>query len=311
MSGKIVRQRFMRQFAGLEKYSRASAWIIVGFYFAQIFGAMVVGHFVLQSGLSGATISVAAVLALFMATRMRGLNNIVHECSHFTFSSHRQDNALLGSICASSVLSCYADYRDEHLTHHAHLGDYEHDLDLQGIRDLRLHEPLTMRNILRHFVNPFLGRHLPYYLGANMSDRDGRGFLYMKMAIIAAGLAFTLLQPVTGLFLVLLPYCFLYPTINYWTDCLDHAGLVSSDDELDSSRNVLAPKLLRALFFPRNDCFHLVHHLFPHIPARHLEASHKVLCDDPIYQEKTNATSPAHISIASGLSREPEAKLNY
>jgi fatty acid desaturase len=310
MSGQIVRQRFMRQFVGLSKYSRARAWIIVGSYFLQIIGAAVAGHFVLQSGLTATTVAVAVILSLFMATRMRGLNNIVHECSHFTFSNHRADNVVLGSICASSVLGCYADYRDEHLSHHAHLGDYEHDLDLQGIRDLRLHEPLTAQNILRHFINPFLGRHLPYYLGANLSDRDGRGYLYYKQALIVAGLVFTLWQPVTGMFMVLLSYGFFYPTINYWTDCLDHAGLVSSEDELDSSRNVLAPKWLRVIFFPRNDCFHLVHHLFPNIPARHLEASHKVLSADPIYQEKTNATRPAHVSILGGIESEPKVKLN-
>ena len=287
-----MRQRYMRQFAGLEKYARPVGWLIVGFYFAQILAAGIVGHLLLSSGITAWTVLGAILLAVFMATRLRGLNNIVHECSHFTFTSHRQDNVRLGSICASAVLSCYHDYRDEHLSHHAHLGDYDHDMDLAGIEAMRIHEPLTPANILRHLSNPFWGRHLPYYLNPNLSPRDGEGYWALKVGLVAAAFAFTLWQPVSGMFMVLLPYLFLYPTLNYWTDCLDHAGVVGAEDELDASRNVLAPKLLRVIFFPRNDCFHLVHHLFPHIPARHLEASHKVLSEDAFYQEKENAVKP-------------------
>ena len=307
MSGKIVRQRYMRQFAGMEKYSRLFGWSVLAFYFVQILAAGVAGHFLLSSGATFGTVGGALLLALFIATRMRGLNNIVHECSHFTFTAHRQDNVRIGSICASAVMGCYHDYREEHLSHHAHLGDYEHDMDLAGIEALRLHEPLTMLNVLRHLTNPFWGRHLPYYFNPNLSPRDGEGYWALKVGLVALGFAFTLWQPLTGLVMIMLPYLFLYPTLNYWTDCLDHAGVVGAEDELDASRNVLAPKWIRVLFFPRNDCFHLVHHLFPHIPARHLEASHKILSEDAIYQQKQNAMKPVHVVAGKGINQPKHA----
>jgi fatty acid desaturase len=102
-------------------------------------------------------------------------------------------------------------------------------------------------------------------------------------------LILTIIAPLTGFLFVLVPFLLIYSTISYWTDCLDHAGISTSGDDLDSSRNMLAPYLLRILFFPRNDAFHLVHHLFPQIPARHLPESHRVLCQDTDYVAKSNA----------------------
>lgn len=296
-----MRQRFMRRFVGLDKYSRTVAWAIIGGYVAQIVAAGVLGHFVIQTGLSFGTVSISLILGLFIATRMRGLNNIVHECSHATFTQNRHDNTVMGSVCASLVLGCFKEYRDEHLSHHAHLGDYDHDMDLAGIKDLRIHEELDMRTLMRHLINPFLGRHLPYYMGLNLSRRDGKRYRLLKMSLVIGSGVVLAYAPATAILFIGIPFCFFYPTINYWTDCLDHAGLVAADDELDSSRNVLAPKLVRMLFFPRNDCFHLVHHLFPQVPARHLEDTHKVLAEDPIYQEKQHAIRPAHKSIGKAV----------
>jgi len=289
MTAKQLRQKFMRQFMGLSKYSRANAWLVVMAYIGQILGSIVIGHYLLTLPLSALSVTGMIALMIFIATRQRGLNNIVHECSHATFTQNRSDNVLLGSICAAFVLGCFKDYRDEHLTHHAHLGDYEHDLDLQGIKALRLDEPLTPRVILRHLTNPLWGRHLPYYLRINRSARDGRAFQILKFALIALALVLTIAAPLTGFLFVLVPYLLIYSTISYWTDCLDHAGISMSGDDLDSSRNMLAPYLLRILFFPRNDAFHLVHHLFPQIPARHLPESHRVLCEDESYVTKANA----------------------
>ena len=100
------------------------------------------------------------------------------------------------------------------------------------------------------------------------------------------------------LFFVVIPLFFIFPTLNFWTDCLDHAGLVGAKDELEASRNVLATAPVRLLFFPRNDCYHLVHHLFPHVPARHLHTAHDELCSDPEYLSQPLATRPTRLELA-------------
>jgi fatty acid desaturase len=279
----------MKALAGLQKHSRAAAWAVVAGYIASIALSVAAGTFLLQQPQTVWTIAVIVFLVFFIGTRLRGLNNIVHECSHATFSSHRADNARIGSLCASLVLGCFRDYRDDHLTHHAHLGDYDHDEDLKSLKALRLDDPLTPGVVLRHIVTPLIGRHLPHYLRVNLTARDGTGFQALKIALVAAALLLTLVAPAVGLLFVVVPFVLVYTAINYWTDCVDHAGIVASDDELEASRNVLAPGALRLLLFPRHDCYHLVHHLFPHVPARHLAAAHQKLLGEDAYRLRSNA----------------------
>jgi hypothetical protein len=59
------------------------------------------------------------------------------------------------------------------------------------------------------------------------------------------------------------------------------------------------------ILFPRNDCFHLVHHLFPQVPARHLESVHTELSSDPVYQSQELAVRPAHQVVAGLLVNTP------
>ena len=289
MSAQELRQRYTRAFAGMKKHSRFSGWLILGLYVGQILGAIALGHVILLGEVSFLGGLAIAGLMLFVATRMRGLNNIIHECSHATYTEHRADNTTIGRICASLLFNSFAAYRHEHLSHHAHLGDYEQDLDLQGIEDLGLHDPLTPSVVWRHVTTPLMLRHLPYYLSLNLSARDGRFFQVFQFVLVALVTFFTVIAPLTGFLMIIVPFVLIFSTLNYWADCMDHAGLVPTDDELDGSRNILAPHVFRWLFFPRNDCFHLVHHLFPHIPARHLQSSHEALLEDELYLSRENA----------------------
>ncbi len=289
MSAKKLRARYTRKFVGMEKYSRSIAWLILTSYILQIAISVAVGDYLLSLPTTALTGAGIGMLMLFVGTRMRGLNNIIHECSHATFSGVRADNARIGKLCAALLFNSFSAYRDEHLSHHAHLGDYEHDLDLQGIEGLKLHEELTPKVVLRHLLTPLIGRQLPYYLGLNISAQDGLAYQILKAGILAFVILLTIAFPLTTLLFVVAPFVLIYSALNYWADCLDHAGIVASGDDLTASRNILAPGLLRWMFFPRNDCYHLVHHLFPHIPARHLGKSHELLTQDDIYASRTNA----------------------
>jgi fatty acid desaturase len=276
----------MRNFQGLRKNARFTAYFTVFFYAAQVVLAIALGSWILQHDLTWASGLGLGAVVFFIATRLRGFNNIVHECSHYSFSENRDDNRILGSICASFNLGCFRDYRDEHLTHHAHVGDYEKDMDLHGIQDLRLEAELTAKTVLRHILTPILGLHFPYYLNPNFSAKDGRPYWLLKIGLVAAAILYLLIDPLAALVLVWLPFLWVFTAINYWTDCIDHGGIVSNEDELEASRNFVVPKPIRVILFPRNDCFHLVHHLFPQIPANHLETCHKELLNNPAYNQR-------------------------
>ena len=283
--------------------TRRTSGMIVTSYGLQVLAAIGLGYWLLQSPLSLPTGLGLAVLMFFIGTRLRGFNNIVHECSHFTFTQRRADNVFFGSICASLILGSFRDYRFEHMTHHAHLGDYEKDLDLQGIRAFKLEDPLTPRRVLRYALTPLLGLHLRYYLNVNLSASDGEQYRALKIGLIAAAVGFLVLDPVAALLLVWVPFVWVYSAINFWTDCVDHGGLVQSGGELDSSRNCLMPKQLGAVLFPRNDYYHLVHHLFPQVPTHHLADCHTRLLTHPDYLARSEG-SPARDSAGNRESME-------
>lgn len=301
MSGELVRKDYMKGFRALEKNTRLQSSLILASYIAQIFIPMIIGTYLLRNPSVLAYIGIG-VIAVFIGTRFRGLNNIVHECSHFTFAVNRGDNVIMGNIAASILLNSFDNYRKEHLTHHAHLGDYEKDLDIKGIQGFHLEDKLTWYTIVRHVLTPIVGYHLPLYFSVNFSLRDGIGYFLQKLSLVMATLIFAYFNPLAALLLVIIPFVWVYSAINYWTDCIDHGGLIGSEDELDASRNLVLPKFLRVFLFPRNDCFHLIHHLFPNIPAQHLDACHETLLENKSYWITQNAgSSSADIKVVDLL----------
>lgn len=289
MTARVLRERYVRSFMSMDKYSTRIAWVLVAAHVFQFIGAALLGAWLLGGGVTPPEGLAIVLLMIFIGTRFRALNNIVHECSHASFAEAREQNTRIGKVCSALTLGSFLAYRHEHLSHHAHLGDYTHDLDLQGIEKLGLHDPLSVRVVLRHALTPLMFRHLPFYLSIDLSQTDGRAFQLLKLGLLAAVTALTVIFPLSTALFVILPYVAIYTALNYWADCLDHAGLVPTDDDLDGSRNVLAPKLVSWFLFPRNDCFHLVHHLFPNVPARHLPKAHDMLLADPVYRSTPNA----------------------
>jgi fatty acid desaturase len=299
MSGRLLRREYIRRFSKLRRYARAEAWLIWLGYVATVLVSIWVGHLLLSQPVTPWSVPLIGLTSLFIGTRLRGINNIVHECCHATFSSRLEDNVLIGRLSASLLMKTFRKYREDHLSHHANNGDYESDAEFAVIQKFGLHDPLTPRTVLRHIVTPLLGRHLPVYTGINFSAEDGRAFVWMKLALLAATGGLALVAPWTALIFVIVPLFYIYPTLNYWTDCLDHAGLVGAGDELEASRNVLAPAPVRWLFFPRNDCYHLVHHLFPQIPAQHLGEAHLELSRDTSYRGQPAAVRPLLRSLGA------------
>lgn len=289
MSGQTIRRMYIRRFLGMKRYDRKVAWFIVFGYLGLILGSVALGMHLISLPLSVLTVAGIVAVAAFIGTRLRGINNIIHECSHATFAELRRDNVAIGRFCTAVLMKSFRKYRQDHLSHHANNGDYEHDAEFALIKKFGLHDPVSPRTILRHIFVPLTGRHLPLYTGINLSAEDGRIYQVLKVALLLLMAAFLLINPLAALVFVILPLFYIYPTINFWTDCLDHAGLVGAKDELEASRNVLAPTAVRLLFFPRNDSYHLVHHLFPQIPARHLHLAHEELSRDPIYRRLPSA----------------------
>jgi fatty acid desaturase len=107
MSGHAVRQQFIREFRDLRVNTRQISGMIVASYLLQVMAALGLGYWLLRQPLTLPTALGVAMVVFFIGTRLRGFNNIVHECCHFTFTRRREDNVFFGSICASLVLGSF------------------------------------------------------------------------------------------------------------------------------------------------------------------------------------------------------------
>ena len=274
----------MERFRGLEKNSEKAAPLILASYVIQILMCMIIGCFVLETPLYIKVPSLV-LLTILIATRYRGINNIIHECCHFSFSSNKQQNVTLGSIAAALLFASYKSYREEHLTHHTYLGDFDHDMDFMHRRVFKFDEQLSPSVILRHIFTPILCLHMWHYFSLDFSARDGRLYQMFKFTLVLAVAVAAYLDPVATILLFIIPFVWAFSAVNYWTDCVDHGGLITGPNELEQSRNIMLPRFLRYILFPRNDSFHLIHHLFPSVPTHHFEACHEALLEDPVYRK--------------------------
>jgi fatty acid desaturase len=282
MSAKTVRRAFRQEFKDLPRNDVWTAAAVFASYPLVILASITLGAVLIADPGPGAWLGVAA-LAVIIATRLRGLNNIVHECSHYTFTHSIRANVVYGRIAATLLLGGFRKYAREHATHHTFLGDHQEDKDFENLQVFKIDQPVTWRSLLRHIATPILGLHLRRYFPVDFSFEDGRLVGLGKLGLLAAVTAGVWVGPWTTVLLVLVPYLYVMTAINYWNDCVDHAGLIGESDDLHASRNLILPQPLRWLLFPRNDCFHLVHHLFPSVPTRHLPACHRRLMSDPAY----------------------------
>jgi len=229
-------------------------------------------------------------IVLLIGTRMRALGNVIHECSHYSFVRSRRWNRILGQVLCIADLSSFNTYQKEHLTHHRNTGDFERDLDLAARRDLHLERPvrnllldcltraLSPRTVRAVFKPSILGRDDPWFINAARA---------VWLVLVSAA---CITSPVPMMLYLVLPYLTTYQMLKAWSDCIDHAGLIEAPEEFDRSRNhIFSLRALNWLFLPRNDAYHLVHHLFPKLPTKYYESVHQSLLKYPAYASREHS----------------------
>ncbi|MCP3138677.1 fatty acid desaturase family protein [Pyxidicoccus xibeiensis] len=230
--------------------------------------------------------------AFFIGTRFRALGNMLHEACHGMLVRGKRRNRVLGHVLAIIDLTALEPYTREHFTHHLHLGDPVKDLDFVPRRRFGFADP--GRPFLRHhLLRPLLLVHLPAFLRPVLFHRTDPWTVTLARWGFVAGLV-ALAQWGIGwwafLLFYALPYLVPYQVIRYWSDAVDHAGIIGSADEFHRSRNHLLPWApLHRVFFPRHDQYHLTHHLFPAVPTAFQGHVHELLMHDPDYAAREHA----------------------
>ena len=206
---------------------------------------------------------------------------MVHECSHYAFVSNRRWNETFGNLLSIILLYSFQNYRKHHVSHHLYTGHYEYDLEFSDTRKYGFHEPLDGRRFTRHLKRLITFEYVPYYIGRTILDRgESLPWRLLRFAYIGGLVAACAVPggwPVVLGYMVV-PFLTVLPAIGYVSDILDHAGLIRRGHDLEKSRNyVVDNPLVHLIFFPRNDSYHLVHHLFPSIPTKIAPQCHEIL----------------------------------
>lgn len=230
-------------------------------------------------------ISVLPFVMIFIATRFRAINNMSHECIHYSFCSNRQQNEIFGEIFSILEFSKFKSIRHEHMAHHRYLGDFQKDLDFKHLKRYGFWRPLNRATLKEHIFRSITLRHLPNYLFLIYYDKDAplwsniSRILYISLLLIMGYFHIAAL-----VMYVILPYVSFYQMHKYFIDVLDHGGLLNHQQEVEKTRNfILKNKIVNYLFFPRADGYHLIHHLMPALPIETFKKAHNILLQDPHY----------------------------
>lgn len=274
--------------ARLRKAQRRDNWHNA-LYLALDYG--VVAAAIAAAELTGSPV-VYALALVAIASRMRALNNLVHEASHKLLFKDPRLNRWAGMLlCAFPIGTSMHAYRRSHGRHHRLLGDPVYDPDRVRYRELGVeHLPIPRGRLVRRFLRVLALVEIPKYLAGTLrpfvhtseTPRSETVALWAFWATVAAVLT------VTGTWLGFLaywvaPFFSAFQVLRYCSEISEHGGLYDNEDPLELARNNVPHPLLRPILYPHNDNLHLVHHLFPGIPHYRLAHAHRILQADPDY----------------------------
>jgi fatty acid desaturase len=220
-------------------------------------------------------------LIFFIGTRWRAINNMSHECFHLYFTRERKWNERIGVILGIIEFGSYYDFREEHASHHRYLGDYQADGDFRGFEKFGFSQAVTPVAVWKQLLFAMSLRHLREYIFVKIYvKRDPLWAKIVRGSYIVLLIIFATFSPLVFFAYFLVPFATAYQVIKYLTDYLDHGGLLDNVDALYKSRNCyIKNPVMRSIAFPRHDCFHLVHHLFPAIPNKRMQEAHNWLVE--------------------------------
>lgn len=231
---------------------------------------------------------------IIIGSRMRALDNLMHEASHGLLFKNRTLNRWIGSLFAAyPVFTSYSTYSKSHFMHHKYLWDPEKDPDTQRYALIGLDKPQEhpWKFIFAHIIKPIFLLHVPKYIygtiHVNLFSKEES--LLEKWSRLLYWLIIITCSIVFGFWKDLLLFWFVpllttFQIFRYWAEMSEHAGL-KNDNPLLASRNTFGNLVERFLIHPHHDNYHLVHHLFPYIPHYNLKKAHLILMKDLEYQK--------------------------
>ena len=230
---------------------------------------------------------VAPLAACIIANRQRALGNILHDAGHRNLSRTALVNDTLArAFIAPLVFASLPRYRETHYRHHLMLGDAERDPDF-----LPMSHERTSHWLVSFVRNAFSWKAWFGSLAGHLGDRDvpmlGRLYIVAWWLVLLTaltqfvGVAFT----TTFAMLWMVSRATVFHLITTFREMCDHVGL-QPGGIFSYTRDMTTRSFWRRVIHPRNNGYHLTHHLCPAVPYYRLPAAHALFERMPAYQSK-------------------------
>jgi fatty acid desaturase len=230
---------------------------------------------------------IAPLAVCVIANRQRALGNILHDAGHRNLWRDWRRNDLTARILVAPLLfaslSCY---RTTHFKHHLALGDSGVDPDFLPFAD----------RIPTHWISSYariacswpawLGSFAGHLASPNVRPASKLFIVGWWVGAIAALVASTGTEFTTAFVLLwLLARATVFHLITTLREMCDHFGL-RPGGVFSFTRDMACHGFWRWFIHPRNNGYHLTHHLLPAVPYYRLPHAHRLFRQMPAYQAR-------------------------
>lgn len=251
------------------------------------------------------------IALLVLGNRQRALGNILHDAAHRNLTRNRLVNDLVTrALIAPLLFLSLSHYRELHFRHHLDLGAKDADPDLIPIPVVK-----TRRWPKAVAANALSPRAVLGSTFGQLFDHDvspgGRLYIFAWWTLLVAVLVSAAgVGPATAMLALWLgARATVFHVITTFREMCDHHGLIPGG-VFSFTRDITATGPLSMLFHPRNNAYHLTHHLLPAIPYYRLPEAQRVFATLPEYQERAQVSegyfagsAPAAASWQQGAAR--------
>ncbi|MGY0193853.1 fatty acid desaturase family protein [Leptothrix sp. BB-4] len=224
---------------------------------------------------------------LLLGNRQRAMGNLLHDAGHGNLDRRRAVNdSLARGLIAPMLFADLALYRRTHFRHHQWLGRETSDPDfIVPPQQLPAHWWTRYRvcatsmsgwwgSVWGHLVHP----------EAHASCR----WIIVGWWVLALSLVAVLVGPLVALHaagLWLLARATTFHAITTFREMCDHHGL-QAGGVFSFTRDVIGHRFLRTVIHPRQNGYHLTHHLLPAVPYHRLPQAHALLQGLPLVRQR-------------------------
>jgi fatty acid desaturase len=229
----------------------------------------------------------APLALVLIGNRQRALGNILHDAGHRNLSRSALVNDRVAHwLLAPLLLASLARYRAMHFAHHLALGDRQRDPDFIPVA------AASYRHWLQRYVRTVCS--LRTWIGSVAGDlvesavpMATKLHLLAWWAALLAGLVLVAGSPFAITFAALWfgARATVFHLITTFREMCDHVGL-QPGCIFSFTRDVTNRGPWRWLIHPRNNGYHLTHHLCPAVPYYRLPQAHELFRQLPAYRER-------------------------